>query len=162
MDVHAILGYLESALLPLVTFFVLLAFAMYRGRRAITSLILGLYFALLISLVFPYHDKIDAAFGSFLNKNTVSLLVFTVFTVISALLMDKLLFYRNDESAFQGLHKKMALALLGTILIMSYSFHVLPVTTFINPGAPASMLFAPQEYFFWWLIIPLIGLFFLS
>lgn len=161
MDFHAILGYLQSALMPLVTFFALLSYSMLRGRRAITSLILGLYFALLISLKFPYYERVSHAFGSLLGSAALSIVVFAVFTILFAVLMDRLLFYRVDETAFQAFGKKLALAILATILVMLYSYHVLPITTIVNPGYPANVLFAPPEYFFWWLIVPLIGLFFL-
>jgi hypothetical protein len=158
MDFGSVVGYIQSALVPLVTFVALLLFSVIRGRRAITSLILGLYFALLISLKFPYYQNIYSAVG-FLNDTTLSIIIFAVFAVFSAMLMDRLLFYRIDETAFEGFGKKAVLAILGTVLIMAYSYHVLPVTGIIDPGTPAAMLFAPEEYFFWWLAGPLIVLF---
>ncbi len=158
MDFASVVGYIESALVPLLTFIALLLFSIVRGRRAITSLILGLYFALLISLKFPYYENIYGAIG-FFNDTTLSIIIFAVFAVFSAMLMDRLLFYRIDETAFEGFGKKAALAILGTVLILAYSYHVLPVTGIIDPGTPASMLFAPEEYFFWWLVAPLVVLF---
>lgn len=158
MDFAVIVGYIQSALVPLLTFVALLLFSIIRGRRAITSLILGLYFALLISLQFPYYPNIYEAI-TFLNDATLSIIIFTAFAVGSAMLMDRLLFYRIDETAFEGLGKKAVLALLGTVLILAYSYHVLPVTSIIDPGTPAAMLFAHKEYFFWWLVGPLVVLF---
>jgi len=158
MDYGVILGYIQSALVPLLTFVALLLFSVVRGRRAITSLILGLYFALLISLKFPYYEAIYNAIG-FLNDATLSIIIFTAFAAFSAMLMDRLLFYRIDETAFEGIGKKAALATLGTMLILAYSYHVLPVTGLIDPGTSAAMLFAPEEYFFWWLVAPLVVLF---
>ncbi len=155
------MGYIQSALVPLLTFVALLLFTIVRGRRAITSLILGLYFALLISLKFPYYDQIYSFAGKMLSEAVLSIIVFAVFTTLFSLLMDRLLFYRIDESAFEGFGKKLFLALLATMLVMLYSYHVLPITTLIDPGFPANLLFAPEEYFFWWLIVPLVGLFFL-
>lgn len=158
MDYGVILGYIQSALVPLLTFVALLLFSIVRGRRAITSLILGLYFALLISLKFPYYGSIYGAIG-FLNDTTLSIIIFTAFAAFSAMLMDRLLFYRIDETAFEGIGKKTALAALGTVLILAYSYHVLPVVGLIDPGTSAAMLFAPEEYFFWWLLAPLVVLF---
>lgn len=153
-----IVAYLQSALVPILTFVALLLFGVIRGRRAITSLILGLYLALLISIKFPYYKAIGEAV-TFLNETTLSLIIFAVFTAFSALLMDRLLFYRIDETAFEGFGKKAVLALLGTVLIMAYSYHVLPLSNLIDPGMPAHMLFAPEEHFFWWLVGPLVVLF---
>ncbi len=161
MDFGTIIGYIQSALVPLLTFVALLLFSIVRGRRAITSLILGLYFALLISLKFPYYAQIYGVAGKAVSETVLSIIVFAVFTTIFSLLMDRLLFYRIDESAFEGFWKKILLALFATILVMAYSYHVLPITSLIDPGFPANLLFAPQEYFFWWLVVPLVGLFFL-
>jgi hypothetical protein len=161
MDYGVIIGYLQSALIPLLIFISLLVFAVVRGRRAITSLILGLYFALLISLKFPYYPNIYDIAGGIITEAAISIIVFAVFTAVFSLLMDRLLFYRIDETAFEGFGKKVLLALLATVLVMAYSYHVLPITKLLDPGLPAGLLFAPEEYFFWWLIVPLAGLFFL-
>ncbi len=161
MDYGSIVAYIQSALVPLITFVVLLMFTMVRGRRAIISLILGLYFALLLSLKFPYYAKFNGVLGNMLSESTISILVFVLFVLLSSLLMNRLLFYRIDEGAFQSFPKKILLALMATILVMTYSYHVLPITNLVNPGEPASMLFSPNGYFFWWLVLPLVGLFFL-
>ncbi len=161
MDYGAILSYVQSTLIPIIIFVALFFYTMVRGRRAVTSLILGLYLALLVSLKFPYYAAIYAALGNILSEATLSIIIFAIFTAMFSLLMDRLLFYRIDETAFEGFGKKVLLALMATILIMAYSYHVLPITNLVNPGAPAHMLFAPTEYFFWWLIVPLVGLFFL-
>lgn len=160
MDFSAIIGSLQNALIPLITFVVLLIYTMVRGRRAMTSLILGLYFALLISLKFPYYAKIRESVGGALSETTISIAVFILFTALFSILMDRLLFYRVDETAFAGLWKKVLLALFATVLVMAYSYHVLPITQLIDPGSSAQYLFAPPQYFFWWLIAPLVGLFF--
>lgn len=161
MDYVGLIGYAKSALVPLLTLGALLLFSMVCGRRAVTSLILGLYFALLISLKFPYYEEVHGIVG-FVSETILSILLFAVFTTFCALLMDRLLFYRIDEAAFEGFGKKVVLAVLGTALIMAYSYHVLPVTSIIDPGASAQMLFAPEEYFFWWLVGPLVVLFLMS
>lgn len=158
MDFGTIVGYIQSALVPLLTFVALLLFSIIRGRRAITSLILGLYLALLISIKFPYYTQISDAVG-FLSDTTLAILIFAVFTAFCSMLMDRLLFYRIDETAFEGFGKKAVLAILGTMLVLAYSYHVLPIASLIDPGIPANILFAPSEYFFWWLLGPLVVLF---
>lgn len=161
MDFGTIVGYIQSALVPLITFVVLLIYTVARGRRAITSLILGLYFALLISLEFPYFDKVFSYTNKMVSNSVTTMILFAVFTIICSILMDRLLFYRIDETAFAGFGKKALLALCATILILAFSYHVLPITTLVNPGPSASFLFAPDQYFFGWLVLPLIALFFL-
>ena len=88
------------------------------------------------------------------------MLMFAVFTALGTILFEKILSRLLDETAFEGIWKKLVLAVLGTTLLMAYSYHVLPVTQFIDPGTQIAQVFAPQAYFFWWLILPLLGLFF--
>ena len=65
------------------------------------------------------------------------------------------------EMKLESFSKKFTYALCATILVMVFSFNVLPVTEFLTPGTPIQSLFAPTQYFFWWLILPLIALFIL-
>lgn len=161
MDFATALHYVQSALMPLVTFAAALLFTMIRGRRATTSLILGLYFALIISLKFPYYERIYAFTGQLVSNTVVAIILFAVFTLLSALLMNRLLFYRIDEGLFSSFGKKLILAISALVLILLYSYHVLPITKLIDPGTSANYLFASSDYFFWWLIAPLVGLFFI-
>lgn len=161
MDVHTILSIAKEFLVLILVFAVLFGYAIIRGKRALASLILGLYLALLISLKFPYYEAIYNLTTR--GGNTVSILtiiIFVVFTGISAILCEHLLWHDYEESRFEGISKKIILAILGTILVIAFSYHVLPVTHIIDPGSAISTLFAPPQYFFWFLIIPLVGLFF--
>lgn len=162
MDLQTITASLLEAIVPIVVFLSLLLFTMVRGRRALTSLILGLYFALLMSLTFPYYETIFSLVADeFIPDTILSVLIFAGFTTGGSLLFDRILFHRPDETAFQAMNKKVVLALLGTILVMAFSYHVLPITSLVESASPVNTLFAPHEYFFWWLIIPIIGLFLL-
>lgn len=160
MDIGHIVTLLQESLVFILVFLALLGYAMVRGRRALVSLILGLYLALLVSLTFPFQEELASFAGD--NEQTHTFLLIGIFVLAAALgtlLFEKLLYQDYFESAFESFPKKLLLAFLASALVMSYSYHVLPLTNFFDPGAPASMLFGPAEYFFWWLIIPLVGLF---
>ena len=158
MSLPELISLLQESIVMILVFLALLAYAMVRGREALTALIFGLYLALLISLKFPYYDKLkEWANGSIHTEAGLLIGVFAFFTIAGALLFERFFEY-DDESTFEGFWKKILIALFGMVLIMAYSYHVLPVTSLIEPGGPASTLFAPEERFFWWLIIPLIGL----
>ncbi len=162
MDVDTILSFFREFLLLIVAFGSLLAYSIVRGKRALISLILGLYLALLISLNFPYAERLYALAPEGKHGEAIAAIVlFALFTGLGALLFERLLSHEYEESAFEGLSKKVLVAGLGTVLIFAYSYHVLPVTTLIDPGSSISFLFAPEEYFFWMLIVPLAGLFML-
>lgn len=161
MDIATALSFVRESLVLICIFGALFAYAIVRGKRALIALILGLYIALLISLEFPYYEKIFAmtSSGGGNSEAMTTIGLFAIFTMISAFLAERLISYEYEERAFEGIGKKILLAMLGTVLILTYSYHVLPITTIVDPGATISSLFAPPEYFFWLLMIPLAGLF---
>lgn len=156
MDTGEILTLLQESIFMIVVFGVFLFYAMGKGRYALINVIFGLYLALLISLKFPYYNKLlgDG------NNAIAKIVIFLVFVVIGIILLRKHIPGDDFESAFQGLWKKILLAAMATILVMAFSFHALPVTEIITPGTPIQSLFAPEQNFFWWMILPLIVLFF--
>ena len=153
MDTGSLLTVLRESLFLVVTFSAFLVYAMMKGRYALVNLIFGLYLALLISLEFPYYDTLDGAFAK--------IAVFVAFVIAGAILFRRHIPGDDYEAAFQGFGKKLILAALASILIMIFSFHAFPATEVIDPGTPLQSLFAPLEHFFWWLILPLVFLFFL-
>jgi phage-related holin len=159
-QISGVLGIMRELAVPLVIFIALLIYSVIRGQRALTSVLLSLYISLLVSLEFPYYDVVASKL-TFMSGEAVRMLLFGVFTALGTILMEKILSRLLDETAFEGITKKAILAVLVTILLLSYSYHVLPLTKLIDPGSQMSALFGPKEYFFWWLTIPLIGLFIL-
>jgi hypothetical protein len=141
-------------LLGVFGFFII--YSIVRGRQAVINLVIGLYFALLISLEFPYY-KLFLGEGE--GDAFLRVAIFAVFTVISTILIARLMPQPFKEKKFESFGKKLLLSIGGTILVMVFSFHVLPVTEFVTPGTPIQAIFAPAEYFFWWLLAPLIFLY---
>ena len=161
MDTDAAISLLKESAFVLSVFGVFLVYAFVRGRQAITNLILGLYLALLITLKFPYFDAILGNVADARTKSMVMIGVFGVFTILATLLFSKLLPREYAEGKFEGAGKKLAFAVAGTILVMAYSYHALPVTEFIDPGSPIQSVFAPEKGFLRWLLVPLAVLFIL-
>lgn len=160
MDATYLVGLIQESLFMILVFCGALLFAMMRGRQGIINLILSLYLALLISIKFPYYDFFLG--GDDQSSNAlVMIIIFVVFTIGGLFLFGKLMPREEFDTAFQGFGKKVIFALMTTILIMIFSYHALPVTDLITPGSPIQALFGPEENFFWWLMLPLIGLFFL-
>ncbi len=159
MDTGAILGLLQESLFMIVVFGLFLGLALFKGKYVIVNIILGLYLALLVTLKFPY-------FGYFLgteSKSTdavVMIVIFALFTIAGTILFRRLIPGDDFETAFHHFGKKLLLATMATVLVMAYSYHALPVTDLITPGSPIHALFAPEQNFFWWLIAPIVALFF--
>ena len=159
MDTDIILSTVKELAYLLGVFGFFLLYATVRGRQAVINLVIGLYFALLISLEFPYYDTLLAHAGDAHSIAIGKVVIFAIFTILATLLIKRIMPSEYKENKFESFHKKLLLAIGGTILIMIYSFHVLPVTEFLTPGTPIQSLFAPNEYFFWWLIAPLVFLY---
>jgi hypothetical protein len=87
--------------------------------------------------------------------------IFLLFTAATTALTHRIMPDEFRENKLESLGKKITLALGATILIMIFSYQVLPVSEFLTPGTPIQSLFAPTEYFFWWLLLPLVILFIL-
>lgn len=156
MNTGDLLLFIQEFAYLLGVFGFFLVYSIVRGRQAVINLVIGLYFALLISVEFPYYDVILRGQESdALGK----VIIFGVFTIISTILITRLMPREYQEKKFESFGKKLLLAASGTILIMVYSFHVLPVTEFVTPGTPIQSVFAPAEYFFWWLLAPLVFLY---
>lgn len=153
---------IQESLYWIVVFSIFLGYAMIRGKQALINLILGLYFALLISLEFPYYDAILSGTQSdSTNDSIIMIVVFSVFTIVATFLFGRLMPGEYGEKAFERFGKKILFALAASVLVMAYSFHALPLTDIITPGSPIQSLFAPEGVFFWWLLLPIAGLFLL-
>lgn len=158
MDTTAILAFLKEFAFLLAVFGVLLFYAMAKGRYALINVILALYLALLISIKFPYYEEVARSGGD--SAAIAKILIFLAFVIAGTILFRRHIPGDDYEPAFHRFWKKILLASMGTILVMIFSFHALPVTDIITPGTPIQSLFAPAENFFWWLILPLVVLFF--
>ncbi|HEY0964731.1 MAG TPA: hypothetical protein VGE31_02965 [Candidatus Paceibacterota bacterium] len=161
MDTAFVLNFLSETAYLLIVFGVLLMYAIGRGRQAIINLIFGLYLALLITLEFPYYDHMLGGLSTPQMVSAGKLGFFAVITVILTWLCSRIMPDEFRERKFESLPKKIIHAASATILIMIFSFQVLPVTDFLVPGTPVQSLFAPEAYFFWWLMLPLAILFIL-
>lgn len=145
----------------ILVFCVFLGFSMIRGMQAVINLILALYLALLISLKFPYYTYFIGSEGDSSSDPIIMIAIFAAFTIVATFFFGRLMPTEFKETAFEAIGKKLVYSLLATILVMAYSYHALPVTDIITPGSPIQSLFGHEEHFFWWLILPIAGVFFL-
>lgn len=159
MDTSTFLNFASEIAYFLIVFGVLFMFAVVWGRQAIINIIVALYLALLISIEFPYYDQVLGSLSGAVSLSVAKLSIFLVFTMLATILCFRIMPDEFREMKLESLSKKFLHALSATILIMVFSFNVLPVTEFLTPGTPLQTLFAPQEYFFWWLVLPLVLLF---
>jgi len=133
--------------------------ATIKGRQALINVIIALYLALLLLIEFPFTSYLTDNLGSSVAQSGGQLVLFAVFTIMMTWLCHRIMPDEFREKRFESYFKKMLLAAAASILVMAFSFQVLPVTDFLTPGTPLQTLFAPEGYFFWWLVAPLVILF---
>lgn len=159
MDTAVLISFLQESLFLIVLFAFFLVFSVSFGRQTITNIILGLYFAFLISLQFPYYGHIASQSQSAHGQALMLLGIFLVFLALSTLLFIHIMPREYDEKALGGFWKKVLLSAAATALVTAFSYHALPVTEFISPGSPVQYLFGSEKSFFWWLLAPIVVLF---
>ncbi len=159
MDTSYLLSLLQELTFLLAVFGTCLLYAIFRGRQALINLIMGLYFALLISLEFPYYSFFIPDTTSAHSSAIGKMVLFAIFALVATILITRIIPEEYREKKFESFFKKIMLAAAGTILIMVFSFHVLPVTELLTPSTPLSLLFASKTYFFWWLLTPMVFLY---
>lgn len=145
-------------LLAVFGIFVLISF--WKGRQALINCIVGLYLGLFVTLEFPYTDLLAARIDSATMLAIAKLALFTFLTTLATIIVVRVMPDEFRENRLESVPKKLLLAAVATILVMVFSFHGLPVTELLTPGTPIQSLFAPEQYFFWWLILPLAALYF--
>lgn len=159
MDTATLIGFLQESAYMIAVFTIFLFFALRKGRQTVTNIILGLYLALLISIQFPFYDAILGSASSPKSESVLMLVVFAVFTFAATVLFHRILPREYDETSFEGFGRKLLLAIGGTVLVMAYSYHALPVTEIITPGSPIQNLFGSADSFFYWMIAPIVILY---
>ena len=159
MDWGYVLDFVYEFAYLLGIFALFLVFAIFKGRQAVMNVTIGLYLALLISLHFPGYDWLFSSLESTSAIAGGTLAFFAVLTLFTTALCYRIMPDEFREHRFESLGKKILLVTGATLLVMIFSFHVLPVTEFLTPGTPLQSLFGPKEFFFWWLLAPLVILY---
>lgn len=162
MNIEAIVALFHGWLFILAAFAIALGIAMFRGRQTLINLTIGAYLGLLLFTQFPYlEDIVGKAYGS-KSGSILTLFVFIVFTVISAWLFARLMPREFLEGPFESMGKKILLAAVATVVVLTLSTHYLPVAEMIDISAPLPDSLTAEEFSFAWLLLPLIALFILA
>lgn len=134
-------------------FFLSLLYTIVRGRQQIINLIFGLYFGLLFTYVAPFSYEND------ISNLWISTIIFLIATVVSTMVVSRLMPEPFREKRFESLGKKLFLAFAATLIVTLFSFQVVPLHEIFNTSSPVRNIFANEATFFWWLIAPFILLY---
>lgn len=152
-DAWALTG---SVLALLILTGALLVFAMRGGRSALISLILAFYAGYAIYAVFPYKDVLLSAGGTPLIRTLLSIAIFTVGTIVPFVLIKRL-----TSAGFGSLSfvPNLFLSLLAASFLLALGYHLFAISSVYPLTDTLDAAFAPSQYFFYWFVAPLIGLF---
>ncbi len=134
------------------------AFTARGGKNGLISLVVSLYLAYALYIVFPYADTLIALGTGTTAKALLSLGLFVGLGIIPFLFLQ-----RATRASYGSLHiiPNILLSFLVAGFIVALLYHVFDISHIYSFPKPIDQLFAPKGYFFYWFIAPLVGLFFL-
>lgn len=155
---------LGTALSFATDFFVVIAlfvffagFAFIVGMNALTSLIISLYGAYALYIFFPYSEMVLGWGSTPLLSLSLAVGLFVFFSAIFYFTLRRIV---SAEYILGGRHFTVGvLAFLTTTFIIVLLYHVFPVRDIYSFTPALDALFAPKQFFFWWFVAPLAGLF---
>jgi hypothetical protein len=147
-----ILSFTSDFLAFIIIAAVVAAFAFYFGRNRIMPLLAGIYTAIPLYLAFPYTNL--------LTTPLVSLTVYIVLVLLGMIAFSGLASFLAEES--MGFIRLAILSALTAGLCIAISIYILPVEQLYAFSAPTRALFAGAQAYFFWLVAPLVSVYFLS
>ena len=136
--------------------FIMIGFSYKSGRGGIISLLLAFYAGYAVYLVFPYTKDILAAGTTPPMKAIISIILFAIASFIPFHFIQRLTSAGIGVLSFVP---RFVLSFLSAAFLLALAYHVFHVQNIYTFPEPLNTLFAPDGYFFWWFIAPLIGLF---
>lgn len=150
-----IVGFFGNFLVLLILAALLFFFALRAGRAMLISLILALYVGFALFSVFPYKELFLIG-DTPLVRAVAGIALFAVFTFFPYVLLRRV-------STSGSIHiNPLVLALLTLVtggFVLALGYHVLNIAAVIPLTPSLDALFAPDKYFFWWFLAPLIGVY---
>ena len=141
-------------------FFVLLAAVAWQGRGSFAAFLLGVYIALPLYLNFTYLNRFliwtDTPENTFLSHA----ILFGAFAIVGYLVCRRLVSRELVGRSLPGMLELLLLAAAGTGLLLAISYRIFPIDLFYNFGPDIDRFFAEPNLFFWWLLAPLLAIFF--
>ncbi len=150
-------SFASDFLIVLILFSVFLLFAWYVGRGPLVAVLLSFYSAYALYAAFPYLSYLPTAPALTALLAHIGLyagLILAFYIILRRVVVSDFLYI--------GIFGLIALSFLGAGFLLALAYHVFAVSSVYTFTPAISVLFAPQQYFFWWFIAPAVGLFFLA
>jgi hypothetical protein len=158
-SLHTASVLIGNVLVFLIVTVLLVIFSMRAGRQALISLILSLYTGYALYSVFPFISALVKPGATDSTSAIITIAIYGVLVFISYLLV------RRVSSGHVGSIHFLPLLLLCILtggFLMALGYQLFDITHVYALPKTLNLLFAPKQYFFWWFIAPLVGVFFLA
>lgn len=151
--------WITNFLVLIVLTVIIYAFAMREGGAGVISLNITLYTGYALYAVFPYKDAIVGIGATPLIQAVIAVVLFLLLCILPFMVIMRLTSPSFGQlSFFQGL----LLSLVAAVFLVALAYHVFEIGNIYSFSDPLNSLFAPEGYFFYWFIAPLIGLYFFA
>ena len=159
MDWQLLFTIFKESIYVLVVFGSFLILGLWKGRYFLVTFIFSLYLSLLFLLQFPFLENITSF--SPLGSGVTQTIVLSLFTIASFFLFRRHIPGDDYEKTLENFPLKVLLSGAATVLVLAFTYTILPLSGIVGIDTPLEKLFATEAYFFWWLILPLMVLFFI-
>lgn len=136
----------------------MIGFSYKTGRGGLISLIIAFYAGYALYMVFPYTEDILEAGGSTTVKAIISVALYVAVTFVPFHFIQRL---TSGGFGVLSVVPRFVLSFLAAAFLLTLAYHVFHVSNIYTFPSPIDSLFAPDEFFFWWFVAPLVGLLFL-
>ncbi len=148
-----IIGFGNDFFVFIIMAAIVAAFAFYFGRNRLMPLVAAIYAAIPLYLFFPFQTTL-------LQDHYIAIALFLIFVFLAFIGFSGLSFFM--ASAPRSFLRVGAVSIFVAGMLLAVGIHVLPLEQIFTFNAATKALFASNQAFFWWLIAPLAGLFFLE
>jgi len=144
--------------LLLIILTVLMVLFSYRSRGGIISLVIAMYAGYAIYVLFPFTQTIIGFGTTTLVKAIISIGLYVLASIVPVIFTQRL---THGGIGILSAVPRFVVSFLAAAFIIAVAYHVFGISHLYTFPKPLDQMFAPNQYFFWWFIAPLVGLFIL-
>lgn len=160
--IQTLAGISADFLILAIIFLAIFFYGFFRGKEKIISLILSLYIS---AFLYIYSGFLNSIILFKQNQSQMVLSKIVVFLAVAVLihfLLNRFVRGLYSGSRFRNILENVLLSLSATGLLISFSYHIIPIQKFYNFSPAIDQIFASSLSFTIWLLIPIVCFFFLS
>lgn len=159
---NTLAGISADFLILAIIFLAIFFYGFFRGKEKIVSLILSFYIS---AFLYIYSGFLNSIILFKQNQSQMVLSKIVIFLIVAAILhflLNRFVRGLYSGSRFRNILENILLSLSATCLLISFSYHIIPIQKFYNFSTAVDQIFASSFSFTIWLFVPIVYLFFLS